>query len=166
MNADAEPKSRRRGGFSADLAAVAILALLTLAFFSRVIVRRQVFFHSDIKDYFVPMKTLYAERLSHWNLPFWNPYIECGYPDQAEGQNGPLYPPHLLAFSTLPVDTALTVLLILHVFLCGLFMYVFARTLRLSRPASVLTGFFYCSRPPGRPFCWPPSSWLFGAARG
>lgn len=134
---------RRPSGLRSDLGAAAILCLLTLCFFSRVIARREVFFHTDIGSLFVPMKTFYAERLKQGDLPFWNPYLMCGYPDIAEGQNGPLYPPHLLAFYFLPVDAALTVLLIAHVFLSGLCMYIFARALRLGRPAAASAGFFY-----------------------
>jgi len=143
VSSDGTKETQRPARLRPELAAVAILALVTLVFFSRVIVRREVFFHSDIASYFMPMKTFYAERLRHWDFPFWNPYILCGYPDQGEGQNGPMYPLHVLAFYFLPVDTAMTVLLILHVFLCGLFMYIFARSLKIGRAAAVLTGFFY-----------------------
>ena len=143
MARDFEGEATRTSRFSADLAAVAALVAVTLAFFARVIVRREVFFHGDIGSLFAPGKYFYAERLKHWDLPFWNPYIFCGYPQQAEGQVGSLYPLHVLAFWILRPETALTVLLVLHLFLCGLFMYVFARTLRLGAPAAFLTGFFY-----------------------
>ena len=36
--------------------------------------------------------------MAQGRFPFWNPYILCGYPDQGEGQNGPMYPLHVLAF--------------------------------------------------------------------
>ncbi len=71
------------------------------------------------------------EALQDGEWPLWNPYVFTGVPLLANYQSAVLYPPHVLtAFLDIPV--AMSVYLLLKLWLCGMFAYVCARGLGLS----------------------------------
>ena len=72
--------------------------------------------------------------LADGTIPLWNPYILCGTPFVAGFQSAVFYPPNWLHL-VLPTAAAINVLIILHCFLAGAFMYAFVRGLGL-RPIS------------------------------
>jgi hypothetical protein len=91
-----------------------------------------------------------AVTLSNGILPHWNPYTFGGMPFIADIQTAVFYPLHLLLtlFVTkgeLPF-AALTYSLVFHYFMAGVFSYYMARSLDLSKWASVLCGitFMFC----------------------
>ena len=96
----------------------------------------------------LPARVFNHRMLREGRLPFWNPYVFCGYPHLALIQNGALYPP------TLPLDwldplESIDYGACLHLALAGLLMYAFLRRSGLDAgPALVgglafeLNGFF------------------------
>lgn len=90
--------------------------------------------------YYYPNDVLLNEGVKHGHIPGWSPYNFCGHSLLANGQTGFLYPPRLLAHVLLPPAAAHDLLLVLHTFLAGLGMYLFARQLDLSVAASLLSG--------------------------
>jgi hypothetical protein len=78
-------------------------------------------------------------RASSWlregMLPLWNPFQLCGQPLLATLVYGMLYPLDF-PFLLLPTATAIEATTVLHFVAAGLFMYLYARTLTLSRLAS------------------------------
>jgi hypothetical protein len=64
-------------------------------------------------------------ELRHGNFPFWNPHIFSGTPFFGGFQSGLLYPLNL-HYLFMPVYRAINLSIALHVFLMGLFMYLWA----------------------------------------
>ncbi len=93
----------------------------------------------------LPWKTLIVESLRAREIPLWNPYILSGVPFLAAGQHSALYPLSLIYY-LLPLPLAYGWFAALHLWLAGLFTYLFVRTLRgqdgepLSRFAGVVAG--------------------------
>ncbi len=83
-------------------------------------------------------KWLIVEALQAKELPLWNPYILAGQPFLAAGQHSALYPLSVL-FYIMPIERAFGFFTAAQLFLAAVFMYIFARTLRLPRLASLLT---------------------------
>jgi membrane protein YfhO len=75
-------------------------------------------------------------------LPLWNPYLFGGVPTIEAGSGDILYPASILHF-LLPLTSALAWKLILHVYLAGIFMYLAARALGISRLIALFVGSAY-----------------------
>lgn len=87
----------------------------------------------------VPWRTFGHESLGRGELPFWNPYILCGYPQLALVQSNALHP------LTLPFDAVdplggLAYSAAAHLALAGLSMFAFLRARGLGFAAAVLGG--------------------------
>jgi len=86
----------------------------------------------DTYPYFFPQKTFYADSLARGELPLWNPLVSLGYPQHAESQTGALYPPNLVLYRLLDVNTAYNVSHILHYVAAYVFSWLLARRLGLN----------------------------------
>lgn len=64
------------------------------------------FIGGDIYAYFLPQKTYYADALKQGTIPLWNNLTGFGYPLVGESQTGVFYPPNLLLYWLLDVQTA------------------------------------------------------------
>jgi hypothetical protein len=118
-----------------DWAALALLALLTILFFWRILTPnladRASFPPGDFSYQFWAFSTFEARELSAGRLPLWNPYTYSGAPFWADIQSAVLYPISLL---TLLVSGpwgfslfALEVEAVMHFWLAGTFTYMFVR---------------------------------------
>jgi hypothetical protein len=76
------------------------------------------------------------------HFPLWNPYIFGGMPFVAS-MNGDMFYPTFLLRLVLPTDVAMTWSFILHVFLAGLFTYLFLRAYGLGFAAALVGGLAY-----------------------
>lgn len=117
----------------------ALLALLAVVFFDRVLLRGEVFFSRDIAPFFYPMKHYLAASVRAGQVPLWNPWIAGGEPFFASLQPGLLYPLSLLLY-VLPLPAAFDVLVVIHYPLAGLGMVLLLRAWRHSWPAAFLGG--------------------------
>jgi O-antigen/teichoic acid export membrane protein len=75
-------------------------------------------------------------------LPLWNPYLFAGTPFFAAGQHSALYPMSVL-FYVLPVPYAYGPFTVLQLWLAGVFMYIFARTLGINRFGATVAAVTY-----------------------
>jgi O-antigen/teichoic acid export membrane protein len=82
-------------------------------------------------------KRLIVQALKSRQIPLWNPYILSGQPFLAAGQHSALYPLSVL-FYILPLVKAYGYFTVLQLFLAGVFMYGYARTIGLERIGSVV----------------------------
>jgi hypothetical protein len=128
-----------------DWASLAMLALLTVLFFWRILTPnladRASFPPGDFSHQFWAFSTFEARELSAGRLPLWNPYTYAGAPFWADIQSAVLYPPSLL---TLLVSGlwgfslfALEIEAIVHFWLAGTFSYLFVRRLTRHRGAAL-----------------------------
>lgn len=76
-------------------------------------------------------------------LPFWNPYVFCGYPLLGVLQTGFFYPLSALYY-VLPFNLAFNYYITTHYFLAAVFMYWLVRHFGLSRASSLLSAMVFC----------------------
>lgn len=90
-------------------------------------------------------KRFIVNSLRARQIPLWNPYIFAGVPFLAAGQHSAMYPLSIL-FYVLPIPMAYGWFAALHIFLAGLFTYILARTLRISRVGGTIAAvtFMFC----------------------
>lgn len=110
----------------------------------------------DIYSYFLPQKQYLAEHLQLNEFPLWNNRSGHGYPLVAESQTAAFYPPNLLAYRFLNVNTAYNAIQIAHYVLAFMGVWLYARKLGLSFFARALaaTIFTYGWFPPRMSLEW------------
>lgn len=113
------------------------LFLITLAFFSDVLLGGGLFVERDLGPFFIPPRYFWVESLKAGEFPLWNPLSFGGYPLFATLQPGVLYPFNILFF-ILPFHHAFNWIIIGHFFLAGAFTYVLLRFFQAGRGASFL----------------------------
>jgi hypothetical protein len=107
---------------AAPYAVFAAFAVLLL----RPLVSGRSLYWGDIQLYFEPMNRYVGQELAAGRLPLWNPYILSGQPLIGNPQMSVFYPSTLFLLIA-PTWAALSLTSVLHVFLCGAFMYLFLR---------------------------------------
>ncbi|MGQ9794349.1 MAG: oligosaccharide flippase family protein [Anaerolineae bacterium] len=84
-------------------------------------------------------KRFILQSIQERRLPLWDPYIFAGHPFLANGQHSALYPFSAL-FYIIPLSKAYGWFTLLQLWLGGLFIYIFLRTLRARRIGTLLGG--------------------------
>ena len=99
----------------------------------------------DIITQIYPWKHLAIDIWKQGQVPLWNPYTFSGNPLLANYQSGVLSPFNILFF-VLPFVDAWSILILLQPLLAGIFMSLFARSLRVSKAGSLISSisFMFC----------------------
>jgi len=132
-----------------DWFAVLTLFLLTLAYFYNVVI-------PDGSSVLSDQNTDTRHQLFYWRyfgfntiakgiLPLWNPYIYGGTPFVGGVQSALFYPLNLI-YLIFPIHVAINYSVILHVFLSGVFTYLYLRFLELNPQSAIRNPQLY----PGR----------------
>ncbi len=98
--------------------------------------------NADMYMYHLPVREYGFSRLRAGEIPLWNPYTNSGMPFLATYQAGLFYPlnfPHWF----LRADTAVSLVYLVHIFLAGLFMYLWLRELGAAEVAAAFGGTAY-----------------------
>ena len=103
-----------------------LLALLVVASFPQVILGLETFVVRDYGFFAYPLAHFQRDCFWRGEIPFWNPYNQCGVPFLAQWNTMPLYPPALL-YLTLPLEWSLSFFSLLHLWFAGIGMYFLAR---------------------------------------
>jgi hypothetical protein len=103
-----------------------LLALLVFAIFPQVLLGLETFVIRDYGFFAYPLALFQRECFWHGELPFWNPYNNCGVPFLAQWNTMPLYPPSLI-YLILPLPWSLGFFCLLHLWFAGFGMYQLAR---------------------------------------
>ncbi len=103
-----------------------LLALLVVAAFPQVILGLETFVARDYGFFAFPLAHFQRECFWHGEIPFWNPYNNCGVPFLAQWNTMPLYPPALI-YLTVPLTWALGVFSLAHLWWAGIGMFFLAR---------------------------------------
>src|ERR1700693_5243625 len=98
----------------------ALLAVLTIAFFAKILFTNRFMFPFDAADFFYPYLSFVHEELRHFGMPFWDPYVMSGYPIIGDPEAQIFYPINWLfillhPFSNLPYKLV-EIQIILHFF--------------------------------------------------
>ena len=94
----------------------------------------------DTYTYFLYQRQFGFEQLRAGNFPLWNPHMYSGAPFFGCFQSAMLYPPNWILYLTLPLAQAISYEFVLHVFLLGLFVALWARHYGLHPMAALLAG--------------------------
>jgi hypothetical protein len=116
-----------------------LLALLVFAAFPQVFLGLETFVARDFGFFAYPLAHFQQECLRQGELPFWNPYNNCGVPFLAQWNTMPLYPPALF-YLALPLKWSLGVFSLLHLWWAGFGMYFLARRWTGSNFAGAFAG--------------------------
>ena len=100
----------------------------------------------DAMAQYYPWRTFAHDSLSRGIIPLWNPFQFCGMPFVANSQSAVFYPPNVIFYLIDPAR-AFAVSAALHLFLAGLFAYMFLGALGLGRFGSTFggTAFAFCA---------------------
>lgn len=113
-------------------------------------------FPYDLLYYYVPVTEYVASRLTHGELPLWNPHVCGGTPALATLQGAVLYPGTWLSLA-LPAHRALPLLMLLETGLGAAFTFGFFRARGATTAAAVTGGVLYAfSCLIGQSY-WPPA---------
>jgi hypothetical protein len=116
-----------------------LLALLILATFPQVLLGLETFVIRDYGFFAYPLAHFQRECFWHGELPFWNPYNNCGVPFLAQWNTMPLYPPSLI-YLLLPLPWSLSFFCLLHLWFAGFGMFFLARRWTGSSFAAAFAG--------------------------
>ncbi len=103
-----------------------LLALLVLAVFPHVLLGVETFVARDFGFFVYPLAHFQRDCFWRGELPFWDPYNNCGVPFLAQWNTMPLYPPTLI-YLALPFTWSLSFFSLLHLWWAGIGMYFLAR---------------------------------------
>jgi hypothetical protein len=126
-------RALRRLVATQDLAAAALLAVVTFSPFVRGALTGQTFYFRDFSTSYLPLRLFALEGLRHGELRYWNPYAHEGVPMPYPPLSYPLELPGVLS----PTAQTFSLMLALHVPLAAIAFLVLARGLGLARPAAV-----------------------------
>jgi len=129
--------------------AVAVLLAATFGMFGDVLLAgdARLLSHDgdDLAQIFLYWQDFTSTEMRQGRLPFWNPHVYSGVPFLAGFQPALLYPPSWIGLPLSPV-CAINVGIALHVFLAGLWVYVWTSRRRLHPAARVFAAlvFMFC----------------------
>ena len=87
-------------------------------------------------------KQFIVQSIENRELPLWNPHLFAGVPFLAAGQHSAFYPLSAV-FYVLPLEKAYGLFTVLQLWLAGMFMYLFGRTLRMGPFPALIAGIVY-----------------------
>ena len=125
-----------------DLALAAILALGALAMLWKVVFTPSMLFFRDVFNYTYPCARFIQQMCRHGQLPYWNPYLNCGQP-LLENPNLLFFYPYTLFHILLPIDLAYPLFYVVHFALAGIGTFLLARRWGQSRQAAFFAGFVF-----------------------
>jgi hypothetical protein len=114
------------GRFSTPMRFGIFLALLVFAAFPQVLLGLQTFVIRDYGYYSFPTALFQQQCFQRGELPFWDPFSNCGTPFLAQWNTMPLYPPALI-YLALPLMWSLSFFCLLHLWFAGFGMFQLAR---------------------------------------
>lgn len=120
-----------------------LLALLVFASFPQVVLGLQTFVARDYGFFAYPLAHFQKDCFWHGEIPFWNPYNNCGIPFLAQWNTMPLYPPALI-YLLFPLTWSLSFFCLLHLWFGGLGMYFLARKWTGNNFSGAFAGTAFC----------------------
>jgi hypothetical protein len=128
------------GPRACEIAAIATVALVAALVLAPLTLAHQLPNAYDTDAFYAPFATFLHERLTHGDVPLWNPFAFSGQPFAADPQSGVFYPPALLSYGLFAPATGMVLLVTFHYLLATLSSYAFARFLGAGRLGAVYAG--------------------------
>nr|BDT36273.1 YfhO family protein [Myxococcus sp. MH1] len=130
--------TRRLEGRKVALAVVGLVAML--AFDYSPVLRGELLAGRDVFRIFFPDSAFLLESLRTGELPLWTPYMRLGQPFAATLYSQVFYPPRWVAVLVSGHIISMTVMHIAHAALAAVGVFLLAKRLRASWPASLVAG--------------------------
>jgi hypothetical protein len=121
---------------------ISIILILPLVLFWPLVFKDRVLYWGTPLLQFYPWRKLAVDMIRSGHAPLWNHYLGNGTPLAANLQSAVFYPLNLI-YLVIPVERAMGYSAVLHVMMAGLFMYLYGRTIRLSRFAGLVAALSY-----------------------
>lgn len=115
------------------------LAVLPVFFFYRLTFLGEVLYWGTPLLQFYPWRAFAVSEYLSGRVPLWNPYVGLGAPLAANLQSAVFYPMNAF-YLVVPIERAMTLSVLLHVSLAGVFMYAFSRRLGVSNTGAFVSG--------------------------
>jgi hypothetical protein len=140
-----EPSAYAASSFSyrADIASIALLLVAAVVVSALAIGDITAYIRGDWPTMFLPFYSFLGDRLSHFDIPGWNPYQFSGLPFAGDPSSGWGYLPAMLVFALLQLERAIVVFIGFHVALSAVAAYVLARLTGLGPAGALVTGTAY-----------------------
>jgi len=122
---------------------IGIIIFLPFLLFWRWVFKGEVLFWGASLLQFWPWHYLVKTSLLNGEWPLWNPLLGNGTPLLANLQSAVFYPLNIIFLFLPSVEHALTLSVILHLQLAGIFMYIYARSLGLQPFAATIAALAY-----------------------
>lgn len=123
------------------LTAVVLCIVITTAFWP--LFNGTIIFEDDVTNYYLPAFKFYSDTLKTGDSFAMAPSIFSGFPLMLTQVGGFLDPVNMFIFKQLPFLTAYHLRIALNYFLAGMFVYLFARSLKLRFLSSLVAAFAY-----------------------
>jgi hypothetical protein len=124
-----------------------IFLAVTLTLFGGFVFSNEVLFSSDQLESGIFFRKFYSEFVKEfWVIPLWDRYISCGLPFVDAMHGDTFYPAAAMQFF-IPLHKALGLKLVLHVFLSGVFMFVFLKNYGLRKFSAFAGSIAYMTAP-------------------
>jgi hypothetical protein len=117
----------------------ALLAVLIAAVYPEVLTGQATFFHRDFAVFGYPLAFYHRESFWRGEIPFWNPFNDCGLPFLAQWNTLTLYPLSLI-YLLLPLSWSLGLFSLVHLFLAGMGVYFLSNRWVQNRFAAAAAG--------------------------
>ena len=121
---------------------VIFLLAFTGLFFWRPILLGEVFHVQDLWLNY-PIRVSDARLRAEGVIPLWNPYVECGFPINAESEKGPLYLPSLIFDLPVPKGQAYSIYILFHYVLAMGGMIVLSHILGLATAGQLASALIF-----------------------
>jgi hypothetical protein len=131
------------GPRACEVAAIATVALVAALVLAPLTLAHELPNAYDTDAFYAPFAAFLHDRLSHGDLPLWNPFAFSGQPFAADPQSGVFYPPALISYGLFAPATGMVLLVTFHYLLATLSSYSFARLLGAGRLGAVYAGLAY-----------------------
>ena len=120
-----------------------ILASILLLIGHEVVTRGHVFALGDVPDQFLPWREFVRAEITNGRIPLWNRFSFCGAPFLANMQSCVLYPLDRFMDLFFPAGAALSLGLLFHLWMGGMFLYALALHFGACRWAALVSGVGY-----------------------
>ena len=97
-------------------------------------------FASDLMNDRYPLRYFLGTLIKEGRFPLWVPHIYGGFPLFAAVEVGSFYPPNLIFFGLFEPLVALNLDILFHIFLTGVFTYLYARSLNMEKMSALYSG--------------------------
>ncbi len=119
-----------------------IFTALLCIVFKDVIFSDYIFARRDIARLYLPVREFVVSSIKNFEAPLWNPYVFCGAPLHASIHHAVFYPLTIIYYIG-DFTRGFSFFILFHIFLCGLFTYIFTRSISISKLGSFLAGFSF-----------------------